>query len=598
MTKIQGSLEQFTNSLEQGKFVVCDFKQGTWKVQPKWMELTNALFRSKGLRLVDISKSFCRYLDTLETKPVLFGLDPTTAAVQKGNFATCFKAAEAVKAILQRTSTPEVTKQLNFLAQRTAALQYRIESANGGQDLSPLQQEMKDRLLALAAQWKSSVSFLVLKELSPRDIEKLERACQYPNFIRTLFIDKGLQDKFFSWAIRDNMPVDHFVQFPATCARIKSAVLAARIGRLGNELFPLVKQPTSQDGVTEKVLMLPFDVGHNKIEYHSILDESKEINVHGTWKLTIKKILDIFSYKNRNVGDLELFKTTGITVWNAFEIGRWNPEKSVYERIDLYNDDWWNELPVLEELTKSELEKKYNTPLEEGQWLICGKSSRQSNDLDLDGVHGFMEIAIPTDDGKYRTYPFANFPSTFPHTTIDLLFFLADTRPGKISYPDENVFYSHRQIASYPLAISREEGEMVMSSIRKDIISARYGDIIFQFAGDNCAFWAHTKLQSMGRELPNLYKVRLEVPRARNLLLATIFDNIRKTPDWMHQSLYAGVYLMFGGKRKRTVIENGQKVHKAQYDCKTRKESSIFHPGYLHEQILQGTLRGTVTAGH
>lgn len=595
MTSIQTNLPAFIECLEKRDFVLCDSTKLIWSTQPRWMGKVYQFLRFNDDRIANIGKTFCNYMDFVEKTPVVFSGITEIADKQSKLFAEILRAAEVVKSTLDQSNSRAVNKQALLLAQKVAAFRYRIEGVNGGKDISDVDGKLFDKITDLASRWKGKMPLFTDKQVTPHELLKIARACQYADFCSVLLADKSLQDRFFSWSLRDNMDVDHFIQFPATTARVKAAFLATRLGRLCSDMFRLNKVPVNEG--LQKVLELPFDIG-DRVKYINILDESAEVNLHGTWMLTIKKILDEFSSKNKAVGDFEMFKSTGITIWNAFELGRWNPAMKHYDHVDLTKTEWWLDLPILEELKKEELEHKYEVTLKEGQWLVCAKAGRQSPDLDLNNTHGFLELAIPTENGNYRTFPFGNFASPFPQSVQELILFIGDTREGKISYPDENVFYSHRQIASLPIVISEKQGRQIMRSIQKDLIKSRFGINIFQFAGDNCACWAQTKLEDSGEAIPNIYKIKFSKSEPHNPALALLFNAVKIAPLALQPKLFGGLYTLFGGWRTYEVFENGKRVYKCQYDSTSCKEATLYHPGNLHELILNGKLKGVVTTGH
>ncbi|MEI8365011.1 MAG: hypothetical protein WCF65_01215 [Parachlamydiaceae bacterium] len=605
MQKIAESLERFTESLEKQQPISCNKGQLTWTTlspfRQKLQSIANLFFDCKNKHTLEVGKTFCRFLDHVEIKPIIFGAEAREMTNQKAYFASCLKAAKVVKHLLKSSNSPQCQDQLHHLARRVSGLKYRIGVENEGLDRASIDPTLETKLLTLAQSWKNDQPLYIDKALTARDKEKIAELCSYPHCANLLLTNKGFRKSFFVWAIRDNGGVSQFVEYPATAERIKSSFIASRVGRLGKDLLCIQKRDRDSipNGAQEKVMTLPFCTGA-KVERVSILDDTKEIEMYGGWRLSIKKIFEVFANKNHHIGDLEFFGSTGINVWNSHELGRWNEAKQTYDGIDLSTEEWWKELPILEEVTKDQLEARYQITLEPGQWLVCGKATRQTPDLDIAGQHGFMEMAVPTEDGLYRTFPFANFPNVFPSTVFQLMTFLGNTLPSKVAYPDENVFYSQRQTAAHPIPLSPNDGARVMSKVRDEAIKARAGSTIFQFAGENCAFWAQKVINVIkdNNPVPNLFRMKLIMASPNEPLLRNIFATIRKAPTWLHSFLLKGLDIIFGSWRGITIIENGKKVHKSHIKNEHRQSSEYFQPGYLHEQIIQGKIKGVITYGH
>lgn len=405
---------------------------------------------------------------------------------------------------------------------------------------------------------------------------------------------------FFSWALLYNSGVRQFVEFPSTSASIKSCYLAARVGRFGGQMFAFEKRVNPDNGTLEKVVSLPFHINGEKIEYVSILDESKEIKLYKGWQLSIKKIIDIFASKNKEIGDLEFFESTGITVWNSHKLGRWNHETKSYDLADLTASDWVEKFPVLQRVTRKELENKYKVSLAPHEWLVCGKSTRETPDLDLAGQHGFLELAIPDkeDPDTYRVYPFGCFAVKFPNTAWELLKFLGATIRAAVAYPDENFFYAHRQHAAYPIPLTPDEGQDLLRRIQFDLIRARFGHLVFQFASENCAYWAQSVLDSINKPIPALYKIPAVQSEPKHFFLGSVFYMIKRVPDSMRPLLFKGLDLCLASWRGVTIIENGQRVHKSHLRSESRKHLVVYQPGRLHQQIEKGELKGVIFTGH
>lgn len=568
------------------------------KASPGWLHPIRKWWRPQPDSWASLRKSCHSLLDRIEKIPVTFCREPESARAHNANHLACLKAAHAVQTALFHATPKPARPQLHRLMQKVIALQYRMERVNGGLDRKPVHHGLKEQLIEKASLWKKQLPLAVEKELIPQELRQLEKAAAYPEFTRLLLASKELQENFFIWALRDGNGVDPFVEFPATCAKMKASFLAARVGRLGQHLFRLEKK-WHGDG-KEKILSLPFHI-RNCIRFVNILDDSQQVELAKGWKLTIREVFEVFANKNREVGNLEFFASTGITNWNSHQLGVWNPATQSYDRIDLTKKEWWRQMPRLETVSKATLEKRLEETIQPGEWIVCAKASRTTPDLDLDTRHGYFEVAIPSsnaDQSSYTLYPFGNFARNFPNSLWDLVAFLADTVPGKVTYPDENFFYSQRQQAFHPIKLTENEGRQLMHVIQKELIKAKHGHVIFQLGGENCAFWAQKVLHKTGKILPNFYRLNYVETKPLNPVLKGIFACIRVLPPRFQVYGIAAFDRAFGSHRRKRVVEDGQWVYKSQHTSAPRNDGVIFQPGYLHHQIEQGKLKGRLSFGN
>ncbi len=605
MPNIENSFTEFNLAIKQGKSVVLK-ETGVWYCEGAYSRIIRRIFRLEDQRVALVAKVFNKTLDKLEKIPVKFNAGNGSAAPeQTQKFQQYIETAKTIAEMLEsHKKNRNCRLEKRFLDQKKVAMQYRIESINGGLDTlaSP---ELQAPIQDLARKWKNSKeqSFFNDKELTPSDLHKIAQTCAYPDFAKLIVADKYLQDAFFKWTLRENNDVRPFVEFPATYTRLKTAYMAGRIGRCGAHLLS-VDKIVCADGKEEKQIRLTFE--GKKI---SILDESQEVTLKGNYKLTVKKIIDVFKSKNDEIGNLEYFPELGVTNWNAHELGWWNPEKKDFERIDLTKDDWWKDLPIFERATREQVEKRYSSSkfpfkLEPNQWAAAAKSSRETPTLDFDRSHGYFEFCVPQSDGTYLIFNFGKFAANFPKNFFEKILFLTATAKGKFSYPDENLFYSHRQHASVPFAFSKEKGLELMKIVKEELLKARNGSVVFQFAWENCAYWPQTLLETLlgkekdGGRVPDLYHMDLLKAEPSNGFLRKMVNLINKTPKSWRPKLMTGVHTILGSWRKYHYIENGQRKWKSLAATDFPKCLQHYQPSLTHKNIEAGKLQGVLNYAH
>ncbi len=588
---ISHTLVEFTQALNNGEKCVVE-SNGSWAVLNPVMQIFTKLEWFEKRRLEKIAHVFENELDRLEKLPV----DVSQGNSQKPVLDLYLGAIKAVK---ERIEPFKTSKELGLhweaLSYRTAALRYRMESVKPAEAPKKNQEEA---LAKLAEEWKESYDLYQDKALTDSEIAKIKEACLYPEFVDVISESKALKDFFFRWALRDNNSVDAFVQFPATCERLKSCLIAGRTGYFAKE-FQWV-----QTQGHEKVLTLPFEVQEGEqlvTRAISILDESKEVVLRGGYKLTINKVMEAFRNKNNDVGCLEFLGKQGISNWHCHELGRWNPEKGIVEQIDLSEENglWWEQLPVFETIDVEKAKSRYGiASLEQGQWVVVAKSTRESPSLDIDRSHGYLEVLIPAEEG-YNVYPLGKFAKNFPRSLLQKAMVLANTVEARIQYPDENPYYSHRQQATAPYVTTEEKGKAVMESIRKDLLQAREGNIVFMFGWENCAFWPQQKLtEHLGQEAPNFFVAPAIESYPQMEPLKTAFNFCRTLPEKIKNVALRIVAFLMGSWRGMHVMEKGQKVFKSMMRSGFSKECEMYHPAYLHKRIQKQSIPGNVYLGH
>lgn len=559
------------------------------------------LYRAKSEEsLASVARLFCQILDIAEQNPVFFETKLENHLLQRRYYEVHLKAAKAIDNILSGLKSPLILPQLNLLVQRVEGLRYRIEGVNGGLDKTSIDSKVLSEITLLAHAWKAKQMLYseAEKKLNRRDLAKLKQACAYPEFCKLLCKDTDLQERFFNWAIRDNNGVNQFIEFPATTARVNEVFLGERVGKFGGELLAIHKRKVGSSEL-EKVLTLPFNTIH-EVRHISILNESLPVMLNGGWRLSIGEIFNIFSKKHTEFTDLEFFGPSGITNWHAFELGPWNPVTKTYDHVDISSPDWWKKLPVFEEVSQEELEGRCGEKLAKGEWLACISAGRTAPDHRFEDRHTYLLVAIPAENGKYRIYPFGQYPEKFPVKLGEQVEFLAKYVKAKIAYPDHNYLISERQHAIHPIKPDEEERVKLINKVAQDILRARKGELTFQLVDENCARWAQTTVhEAVDRHRPNFFKIEIGKMTSVNPILAKIFAFLGRLSILNQNRLFKGLLKLVGGGRGTTVIEDGKPVYKVLVkDSAVPEQIYIFQPGFLHQQIEEGKLKGRIIYGH
>lgn len=580
MYNIFSDLNEFIYNILNHNVLVLN-ESGDWKPLHTIIKYLILILLLKNKYKLKLLLNFNHCFGKLETIPIRFNTTEQTL-----NFARWLQAAEALKSYFPHADSKQVKQQLNELERRSLALKYRLEKINGGLNTTSVNPQLHRQLLEKAQLWKLSQGLFWNPILSQQDLKILTEACQFSAFVQIVLKNELLCTDFFNWTLRDGIPAAPFIEFPAMRQKIIEANLNGRIGHLGGTHLAVIKMLRSQ-GTLEKVLALRFDG-----VFISILDENHKITLNGGYTLTICEIFAAFKNKCFFVGNLEFFEN-GVTNWNSHHLGLWNPKNSKVEPIDLEKGPWWHQLPILEILDTPQAIERYGMPLDGYHWVVSANASREYLTLHFDKTHAYLEIAIPIQNGCYAIYVFGKFATKFPTGSVEALLMVTVSVLATIAYPDENVFYTHRQHAGYPFMITPGQGNQLMASIKADILEARQENSVFQMESENCGKWIQTKLEELlGPEVvPNLYRINLIYSEPHGFL-GFCWRIIRRMPKFCRSKILAWCHFPLGAWKGLWITDRtGQKVWKSLYASSFWRDGIVYLPPHLHQQMKQGKLK-------
>lgn len=571
------NIEKLAYLVAAGKFITID-SAGKWSVKGWFLSFLICLFGLSKNYWMSAASNFIIILDNLEKECVQF------EGQQKVHFAAYLAVADALCQKLQQYVSPKCSQVEGQLRYRSIALRYRLEQVNGGWNKEQeIALPLLEALQQYARAWKSQQDILVSKNLTPRDNAQINATVQYVHFAHLILANSALRDTFFTFALRDRGNIDLFVQFPGWQDKLCVDNLQGRLGRMG-ETEILKVEICVHDGKKEKILTLLFE-GQRR----NILDEETVITFRGNYALTIAEILTIFKNKNIAVGNLEIM-ADGIVNWNVHKLGWWNADKNDYEIVPLMKRDWWHLLPIFETISKKEARARYGTHLDGRHWNAAATATRGSATLDYDQSHAYLEMAIPMRNGHYAIYDFGKSATKLPATFLASVAMFCHTVFATVAYPDENVFYSHRQHAQHSFALTAKQGNKLLDLIRYDLVKARAGNFVYQIESENCAKWVHENLEAICGKLDNLFQMRLLDTEPIGVV-AWIFSFIRFLPDALQLPLLTFFHFILGAYQKVWILEN------CKFVCKSLRyhdfwfSGLVYLPAFLHHQLHRGLIR-------
>jgi hypothetical protein len=240
-------------------------------------------------------------------------------------------------------------------------------------------------------------------------------------------------------------------------------------------------------------------------------------------------------------------------------------------------------------LSLKQAQARYGSHLDGTNWNAAATASRSSPSLDFEKTHAYIELAIPMGGGQYAIYDFGKFAYEFPGSVAENLTFFCRTVPATVAYPDENIFYTHRQHAQYSFELTSKQGFDLMEEIAQDIRMSRVGNFVYQIESENCAKWSHEKIAAVvgdGR-MPNLFKIHLLNTEPEGAC-RVLFSLIKKIPDKWQTPLLSSLHLPFGASETQQVIENGVLVEKSLRTHQFWNTGVVYLPAFLLHQKYQG----------
>ncbi len=584
-TKQIKNLRELSEALQSSKPVT--WNNDGWTIEGKWNTCLKNFFHVESNGLTKVAEGVSNLLDELESIPVRFDIDNGSMS-QCVDFNAILDLADMLTKKMIALTSPKAAIEKGRLNHKLLSLKYRLEDVNGGIDTIPKQQSLVNLILKVVRDWKHSHPFEQGDSgISDRDLLQIFVTSQYPEFVHLLVENKEIRNDFMLWTFRDGNLAKIFIEYPALQKKLVECQLNGRIGRVRCTDLKVKKVTRVENGkeVLEKIVTLPFE----GVE-RNILDGSLEITFKGNYRLTVDEIFQIFKDKKYKVGNLE-YLAYGVCKWNVHKWGYWSEDKQDYELIDLAHHQWWKQLPVFEIITQDEAFERYQKRLDGKEWCVSATATRGTASLDYENTHAFCEVAIPWGDGRYAIYDFGKFAFRFPSSFFEGVSIFCHNLHATVAYPDENMFYSHRQQTYQAFPISVEQGYKLMEVIKVDMMKSKQLNFVYQIESDNCAKWVHHHLEAvLGKEnVPDMFRMHLLDTEPIGPVGA-IFGLIKKLPKFMQTPVLAFFHRPMGAARETWIFEGGRRICKSLTRHDFWKTGIVYLPALLHKKKEEGLL--------
>lgn len=283
-----------------------------------------------------------------------------------------------------------------------------------------------------------------------------------------------------------------FVEYPKETDALMGANLDKRIGAVDPSMLSLRPQP-------DQTLLLSIKVDNAWKRVQGVKKEIK-LELNGrvvlnhvptpAYPLTMQEVYQQMRAKRSSYENVEVFQE-GVLSWNSILLGSFNRNTQQIDQIDVNQPDWLLQLPAWRVVDEAQLMQRYNGqvrwPSAGARYAFAVCATRTTPDLNIPACHGFFEVIVPDQDGKFRILPFGFQPPVLPDSTLDKLCAMQNTQPGMLHYPDESSCLSNRQRYAEFFPIDGAEFQALQKHLAHFVTKARAGKEVFQPTGNNCA---------------------------------------------------------------------------------------------------------------
>ncbi|MCE2982111.1 MAG: hypothetical protein LW832_00965 [Parachlamydia sp.] len=565
-------------------------------------------------RLVEIINQVKGLYGQLENQAVKIYAEERQAEgrIYREKFVPYFKFIEAIEREISRlpSVSPALKKAQRELGKLKVSLRYRIGASNGGVDpLDRPDAQQMQKLEEYLLEWKRGQPLTRNNEINLLEREALGQAACYPEFV-DLLEDTAYRKEFMSWAIRQWLPVDAFIQFDSKKTWIKDSLMSSALGHARSNVCALLKVEqvaTKTEGIVKKILSLPIYNGNFRLfesakqKRISLLKPEKEVFFEkGSALVTVKEIMRQWSLKNDKETNFALCQWGIINFHPTF--GPFNAPSQTYNEAPSTwpRQNWMDLVPPARVLTQVEMEQRYGREKMLGRTLIIEAcAARTHRDLTAIDCHGFWKINYRMPDGNWKVcYP-GPFGERYAVTTMDKIRFFCGCLKFAFVHFDQNQYLPQRERAILPLCTTQAEEEVLLESIYRLMVN----DGIFQFSGRNCAYYVQKAAQCALPHIGELYKVPITVCRTKIRGIDSFLSFVHNRADWLKSILLWFFHRGFGSHRGlsyKEPLEGGgfREVYYSTSDFFKEEGNNIYNPANLFELIEEGKRNQTEPYAH
>ncbi len=501
-------------------------------------------------------------------------------------FGTLERQIQSIqKSIEQHELTAPATKKLNkfkkhFLAKQLRAVEQQtiIDTPYNDADVEWVKKELAD--------WKKLQFPALPAEYTSEDIGKIESLCRYTRAIKLMRTDRNYRQFVFRFIFKASHHnfVDIAVQFPAVSKRVSSSYVDKRAKGLPKTVGLSFKEVAGKKDVYLR--MQGVD--------EPISDMKRNITFYDkrTGKDRVLSVDQIF----------QDFKTKDATGTSPFEFTE-NGVDLCYPKnplIDFTSKTWWDGLPVLERLTRSEVEQQYGVSMAGKKAVFVIRATREKDPLNIQGNHGWTQVIIPQKEGNYTVHALGKYVNVYPQGALETLLFIFNTHIGVISTVDENWFYTHREHTFIPKTLTSWQFDRLMEKLKTDLEDSAKGNMVFQAQGQNCSAWVQEVVDYVfgkddegGYKIPRLFEVPVvetSAPRPINYAIRAVRFTEKLSYN-LAKILRLVVASILGGTNTIVTTKDGKEIKNSTITYEPWRKGKLALPALLFSQEKQQRIR-------
>ena len=513
--------------------------------------------------------------------------EPSIIKKMKHRLVDCDNQIRVKKEALHRLKTNSVATKImnkleaNFIAKKLRAtpqstIEYRV-----------VQDEDRKWLKEQLTAWKGQ-QFPEMPALDEQnkpiftadERKKIESLCKYPEAISLLKRDKNYREFLFKFVFKNTnggcpKSADIAIQFPKLTKKLSTSYLDKRIKRLSGTIGLSLKEEIDDSTVAKDICLRiqkkeePLRDLTRTISFVDLKNGNERV-------LTINDIFREFrAKKTQRMGDFE-YTEDGVSLCYP---------KS--PQLDFNKEQWWEDLPIIERLTRDEVERKYATSLDDNYALFAVRASRETDPFNTKGTHGWLQIVLPHKDGNFTVHAIGKYTDPYPQGDIETLFFSFRSHVAFLSGLDENEFHFHRDHCLVPKAITKVQTDKLLNKLKEGFQESKTGNLVFQAQGQNCSAWVQEVLDEVfgAKNIPRVFDIPMTLTNAPAPVDEVIYW-IRRIDELSHQAatmVRVAIGTVMGGTQEITMKKKGQHVVHSTMNYQPWRKGILSLPALLFE---------------
>lgn len=509
---------------------------------------------------------------------------------------------------LGRSASKPLKEEVKELEGCTISLTYLVEDQNGRvKKLESYDQARYAALKQAAKVWKAGEPLALDKKLNSLELKQLEEAACYPLWVDWLLAQPKQKADFFKFCLRDYNPPWFYILYPVTANRVKKALLASQLGYVRRpEDEPLqVGHVKVTEGVYRKIVTIPVYQGgfkfFNRLQQTrvNILDPTEKVWFkNGNYHLTVGEIFRQSGERNAHEVPINL-SAYGFVNFHPVH-GPWDADDQNYPQKPSHSTSWnevnWLHLvPPARIATSKELTHRYGDLFEKRAFFYAVGATRQCPDLTSTKCHAFNQLYVRCGAGdEWKVLNIGYYAYRFQTNLKDGLELFCATVERVVCFMDQNGYYSMRQRAIVPFFPDEPEA----SAYCKRLFLSFRQQAVFQFSGRNCAYNVQKLVVKSSGSTTNFFCISLlDAPSGIGFIDGWARLAARIGPQ-SKAKMYHMLRTILGAHRGVHLYKKGKYKWYSVKEFFKNKGGILFNPAFLHQQILQKKLSGSVCWSH